>query len=87
MFPPLLSQNILSLDENGEKLTLSIRVELNHEGRILDFSVYESLFKNLRRYDPETFMDDYINPDSRDHESLQLLYEIATRRKNIRRTE
>ena len=87
MFPPLLSQNMLSLDENGEKLTLSIRVELNHEGRILDFSIYESLFKNLRRYDPETFMADYINPDSQNHESLQLLYEIATRRKNIRRIE
>lgn len=31
MFPPSLSQNLLSLNEDGEKLTLSMRIELDHE--------------------------------------------------------
>jgi ribonuclease R len=87
MFPPALSQNLLSLNENGEKLTLSMRIELDHEGNIQDFTVYESTFKNLRRYDYETFVDDFLCPDSKHHDTLLLMYEIASRRKSVRRRE
>jgi ribonuclease R len=85
MFPPLLSQDLLSLNENGEKLTLSIRIDLDHDAQIIDCHVYESIFKNLKRYDYESFVEEYMNPESERHETLQLFYEIAKRRKTARK--
>lgn len=87
MFPPSLSQNLLSLNEDGEKLTLSMRIELDHEGNIRDFEAYESVFKNLRRYDYESFVDDFMNPECEHHSAIQLMYEIAGRRKAVRRRD
>lgn len=87
MVPPSLSQNLLSLNEDGEKLTLSLRIDLDHEGKIEYFNVYESRFKNRRRYDYGSFVEDYLNPDSEHHETLQLMYEIAAKRKRVRRAD
>jgi exoribonuclease R len=87
MVPPLLSQNLLSLNEDGEKLTLSIRVDLNNETEIQDFTLYESIFKNKLRYSYETFIDDFLNPESQNHNALQLMYEVAKKRKIIRKRE
>lgn len=87
MVPPILSQNLLSLNEDGEKLTLSIRVDLNNESEIQDFTLYESIFKNKLRYSYETFIDDFLNPESQNHNTLQLMYEVAKKRKIIRKRE
>jgi ribonuclease R len=87
MFPPVLSQNLLSLNEDGEKLTLSIRIDLDNNGQICDSHVYESTFKNKKRYDYENFVDDYLNPDSENHKTLQLMYEIAQKRRSLRKME
>lgn len=87
MFPPILSQNLLSLDENGEKLTLSMQIDLDACGRIYDFHVYESVFRNRKRYNYEDFVDDYLNPESEHHETLQLMYEVAKKRRRLRKTE
>lgn len=87
MFPPILSQNLLSLNEQGEKLTLSIQIDLDTYGYIKDFHVYESLFRNKKRYDYENFVDDYLNPESENHDTLQLMYEIARKRRAIRKIE
>lgn len=87
MFPPVLSQNLLSLNEDGEKLTLSMRIELDHNGQIRDFDAYESIFRNRRRYDYESFVSDFLNPESEFHSSIQLMYEIANKRKIIRKQD
>lgn len=87
MVPPILSQDLLSLNENGEKLTLSIRVDLDYNAEIRDFEVYESVFRNQLRYSYETFSDDFLNPDSKNHNTLQLMYEIANKRKAVRKRE
>lgn len=87
MFPPALSQNLLSLNEHGEKLTLSMKIHLDINGEIDDFEVYESVFQNKKRYNYEDFVDDYLNPDSEFHETLQLMYEIARKRRPIRKRE
>lgn len=84
MVPPLLSQDVLSLNENGEKLTMTMRIEIDDDANITDYVVYESIFKNMRRYDYETFVDDYLNPESEHHATLQLMYEVAKKRKVIR---
>ncbi|MDQ1343442.1 MAG: ribonuclease [Patescibacteria group bacterium] len=87
MFPPALSQNLLSLNEDGEKLTLSIRIDLDHEGQIIGSEAYESIFKNQKRHDYESFMTDYLSPDSEHHETFRLMYEIASRRRFVRKRE
>jgi len=84
MLPEELSQKILSLNENGEKLTLTMRVELDLDTQIQDFDVSESTFRNLKRYDYENFIDDYLEPESQHHNVLHLMYEIAQRRKTQR---
>lgn len=86
MFPEELSQNILSLDENWEKYTLSMKIDLDLNWNITDYDVFESKFKNLKRYDYETFIDDFKNPDSEFHNHLQLMYEIARLRRSQRKT-
>lgn len=87
MFPPELSQNLLSLNEDWEKLTLSIRIDLNIDWEITDFDIYESVFKSIKRHNYESFMDDFLNPDSNQHEVFQLMYEIARKRRSIRKRE
>nr|MDD3720673.1 RNB domain-containing ribonuclease [Candidatus Gracilibacteria bacterium] len=87
MFPPLISQNLLSLNENGEKLCLTMQIDLDQEGKILNHVVYESILKNKKRYDYLSFIDDYINPESGNHKNLQLMYEIAQKRRTLRKQE
>lgn len=84
MIPEILSQDFLSLNQNWKKLTLTMRIELDQNWEILDFDVYESIFTNRQRYDYEGFHDDFINPDSQNHNILHLMYEIALKRKQSR---
>lgn len=84
MFPDILSQDKLSLNENWDKLTLSIRIDLDFEGRIIWYKVFESKFKSLKRHDYDSFMVDLNNQDSEYYETFQLMNEIARKRKKIR---
>ncbi len=87
MVPPFLSQNILSLNQDWEKLTMTMQIDLDNEWWILNYQVYESKFKNKKRYNYEDFVDDYINPESENHSTLQLMYEIARKRRFNRKQE
>ena len=87
MYPDILSQDILSLNEDWEKLTLTMQIDLDENCYIKDFRVYESILKNKKRYDYLWFIDDYLNPESEFHKDLHLMYEIARKRKNIRKIE
>ena len=49
MFPDCLSNNIFSLNENEDKFTLSIIVDLNNDGDILDFSIVKAIIKSDRK--------------------------------------
>ncbi len=86
MFPEYLSQNIMSLNEDWTKLTLTLKIELDNYWEIINYDVYESIFKNLKRYNYEDFIDDYINPYSQNHRVLQTMYELASKRRAIRKT-
>ena len=86
MYPPELSQDLLSLDMNWEKLTLSLDIDLDFDWNILYAEVYESKFRNLKRYDYDNFLTDFINPESNNHNTLHLMYEIALKRQAIRKT-
>lgn len=80
MFPSELANGVLSLDPNGqEKLTCTLQIDVNREGDIENYELYESRFTNLRRYDYESFGADYVNPDSEHFGTLRLLNELSTK--------
>lgn len=78
MFPPELSNNTLSLDPYGwKKLTMTLQVDLDEQWNVKNHSYYESRFTNLKRYDYESFGEDFMNPESEHHETLKLLKEVS----------
>lgn len=86
MYPDILANNIFSLIEWNEKLTLTIEIDLDNDSNITNFDVYESKFKNKKRNDYESFINDFINPDSEFHETYQIMYEISKKRRQQRKT-
>lgn len=85
MFPPELANEVFSLNESWEKLTLTMEIDLDFDWNINNFKTYESKFKNLKRNDYESFIDDFINPDSIFHKNYQIMYEIAKKRTDLRK--
>lgn len=77
MFPDQLSNWILSLDENGIKKTMTLQIDLDNQGNVKTSSFYESNFRNLKRYNYESFWEDYGNRDSVNHSTLHLFKEIS----------
>lgn len=86
MFPEDLSYDLLSLNENWTKLTLTTKIELDDNWNIINTSVYESIFKNKLRCDYDMFCDYYLDPDSEYHTSFQLMYELARKRRHLRKS-
>jgi len=77
MFPNELSNGPLSLDENWVKKTMTLQIDLDDSGHVLRSSFYESHFKNLKRYDYQSFWEDYENRDSSHYSTIHLLKEIS----------
>ncbi|MCH8518311.1 ribonuclease catalytic domain-containing protein [Candidatus Gracilibacteria bacterium] len=78
MIPPELSNGPLSLDiYGGKKLTYSLQIDIDNQGQIGNTRLFESRFTNLRRYDYESFGEDFSNPDSEHFQTLQLLKEVS----------
>lgn len=84
MYPIELAYDMLSLVDNSRRLTMTMRVDLDDQWNISDYSLYESIFKNIYRHDYDSFMSWYTNPDSPDHTNFQLMYDIAKKRRFIR---
>lgn len=85
MYPPILSNNYFSLNEDWKKLTLSIEIELDKNTNIKDFYFYETVFTSKKRYDYENFINEYINPENENHKYFQLFYKIAKKRRKLRK--
>ena len=49
MLPFELSNGICSLNPNVDRLTLSVIMEINEEGRVLDYQIYESIIQSKKR--------------------------------------
>jgi len=85
MIPPQLSNNLLSLEPyGGDKLTLSLQVDLDEQCNIKNYSFFESSFKSLKRYDYESFGYDFQDPDSEHFDTLQLLKEVSDKLRALR---
>lgn len=51
MLPERLSNELCSLREREDKLTMSAIMELDHEGKLLDYKLYESIINSRARLD------------------------------------
>lgn len=49
MLPEALSNDICSLRPNEDRLTLSVNMEINREGEVVDYEIYESVIKSKYR--------------------------------------
>ncbi|MCH2188310.1 RNB domain-containing ribonuclease [Candidatus Gracilibacteria bacterium] len=74
-----LSNDLLSLAEipGRKNKTLTIQMDIDHEGYVVHEEIYESHFRNKRQYNYETFREDFMNPDAQYHDQLGLLYELS----------
>lgn len=87
MYPPELSEEYFSLIEWSLKRTLSFDIFLSPSWNVENFVLYESLFENMKRYNYENFLDDFIDINSQNYELLRLLFEIALKRRKIRKNK
>ena len=79
MIPEEISNGIASLDEYWEKKVFTLQIDLNEQCELLNYSFYDSDFKNLKRYNYESFWEDFQNKDSEFHSTLHLLKEISNK--------
>lgn len=79
MIPEEISNDIASLNEFWEKLTLTLQIDLDEEWNISHYNFYESKFKNLKRYDYESFWIDFQNKDCQNYKTLHLLKEVSNK--------
>lgn len=49
MLPPELSNGICSLNPDEDRLTLSVIMEIDEEGKVLDYQIYESVIQSKKR--------------------------------------
>lgn len=54
MLPKEISDNVCSLNENGDKLATTFKFDLDEKGNILDFKVFKSIIKNNKQMDYDT---------------------------------
>lgn len=94
MLPPELSNGICSLNPNVDRLTLSVFMEIDHNGKVVDYSIHESVIRNKYRMvyedvskilednDPELIekYSDLID----DLRNMEKLYKILNKRREAR---
>ncbi|MBM7582686.1 ribonuclease R [Caldicoprobacter guelmensis] len=49
MLPPELSNGICSLNPNEDRLAISVMMEINEEGKVVDYQIYESVIRSKMR--------------------------------------
>lgn len=67
MLPPQLSNGICSLNPDVERLTMTVLMEINHNGNVVDYEIFESVIKSKHRltYNKvnEVYADINSNPE------------------------
>lgn len=77
MIPRCLSENHLSLLWNTTRNTLTFALEIDSQWNVYNKNIFESKFTNTKRYDYESFWEDFSNPDNQNHNMLQEMYQLA----------
>jgi ribonuclease R len=76
MIPPLLSTNLVSLNHNQKRPSLTVQIEFDENMNVVNSFLFESNFYNKNRFDYEEFSRSLLNIGSKFHNQLDLLYEI-----------
>lgn len=89
MLPPQLSNGICSLNPDVERLTMSVLMEINHNGNVVDYEISPSVIINKKRLSykkvNEVFADRKSNPDyDLVKESLFMMRDLAVTLQNRR---
>jgi len=79
MFPPLLSEDVLSLVEEKERLAISIIISFDSSNEIKEFDIFPSIVKVHRRY-TYTQSDKQINSDKNLSYLLHLAQHLRKKR-------
>ncbi|MGB4438372.1 MAG: ribonuclease R [Sedimentibacter sp.] len=74
MLPKELSNGVCSLNPNEDKLTLSVDMTINAEGKVTDYSIFESIIKNHYRM---TYSDVSNILENNDEELIEKYKEIV----------
>lgn len=82
MFPEILSNNIISLNENENRFALTFIADINNEGEILSSSVCKSVIKSDRKLSYD-YADKLIKKEESDEDWLVELMDNALNIKNI----
>ena len=82
MFPEILSNNIMSLNENEERFALTLIFIIDKEGNILESNILKSLIKSDRRLS-YNYAEDIINKKVEEENWLVELMNDAVEVKNI----
>lgn len=59
MLPPQLSNGICSLNPNEERLAMSVVMEINHNGNVVDYEIFESVIESKIRLSYEKVNEVY----------------------------
>lgn len=82
MFPEILSNNIMSLNENEDRFAVTLIFIINNEGDIIESNICKSLIKSDRRLSYE-YAENIINKKSEEENWLIELMNNAVEVKNI----
>ncbi len=77
MIPEKLSNHFFSLNGEKDHPTMTTEIIIDTDGNIQDIQIYDSLFQSQRRFDYETFVEDFHNKDTPNNPLLQTLSEVT----------
>ncbi len=81
MLPPLLSQQLCSLQENKNRLAISVRIELDQWGEIEKYDIFSSLLKVSRQLsyeEAESFICGQTSEDKDETTLAEMLQQMDT---------
>ena len=77
MFPTEISTDLASLNDKTKRKTLTTRIDLDNHFKPINTVIFESLFKNNKRFNYNEFNKQFNNYWEKYHNELNLFHKIA----------
>ncbi|PCG20191.1 ribonuclease R family protein [Brachyspira sp. G79] len=82
MFPEILSNNVISLNENTDRFAMTLLVHINNKGEVLSSEVFKSVINSNRKLSYD-YAEDIIDKKCQDEDWLMVLIDNALTIKNL----
>ena len=82
MFPEILSNNVISLNENTDRFAMTLLVHINNKGEVLSSEVFKSVINSNRKLSYD-YVEDIIDKKCKDEDWLMVLIDNALTIKNL----